>query len=396
MPFARTLWQPSIFVLLLTIAACGGTPTAEPAEPAEAEGAAQAPADVPATAGDAGGEDNPYAEVFAELEGLTGQERRDRLVELAEAEGATVNAYGANSDLPELGETFEQEFGIPVEVYRAQANQVLQRVLQEAEAGQLEADLIDNNGFEMAVTAREGLTVDYEGPVEDLLREGTDWDGWTANRFTLTNPVWNTEVLTEGPPEEFADMADERFSGKLLVEPRAFDWYMTLSTWFQENRDMTAEEFDEMFRSVVRNATLLSGNTSHVNFLASGEFGISAGTYNHLIDEAIASGAPLERLPPVGPVISRPNGMALSVATDAPASTLLFFEWILTDAQPLLLAEHRLPALEEGIDTGQVLEGIDELVTIDIERLVDEGLEWEERYQELLREAAGTVEDPQG
>ena len=379
--------------LLLALIACGGTPTSDPTEAAgQAEETAESTATAAAAAAAA---ENPYAALFTELEGLTGQERRDRLVELAEEEGATVQAYGANSDLPDLAQTFTDEYGIPVEVYRAQANQVLQRVLQEAEAGQLAADLIDNNGFEMAVTAREGLTVDYQGPIEAQLREGTNWDGWTANRFTLVSPVWNTEVLTEGPPAEFADMADERFSGKLLVEPRAFDWYMTLSTWFQEN-GMTEEQFDEMFRSIVRNSTLLSGNTSHVNFLASGEYGISAGTYHHLVDDAIAAGAPLARLPAVEPVVARPNGMALARTTDSPASTLLFFEWLLTDAQPLLVEDYRLPALEQGLETERVLEGIEELVTIDIDRLVDEGLEWEQRYQELLREAAGTVEDPAG
>src|SRR5680860_1457762 len=114
--------------LLLALIACGGTPTSDPTEAAgQAEETAESTATAAAAAAAA---ENPYAALFTELEGLTGQERRDRLVELAEEEGATVQAYGANSDLPDLAQTFTDEYGIPVEVYRAQANQVLQRVLQ--------------------------------------------------------------------------------------------------------------------------------------------------------------------------------------------------------------------------------------------------------------------------
>lgn len=365
--------------LALAVAGCGGAPPTSQQS--------QATPDVQAV------EENPYEAVLAELEGLTGEERRQRLVELAQEEEATLNAYGSNTDLADLAEVFSEEYGIPVEVYRARSEQVLQRVLQEAEAGEPRADLLDNNGFEMAVIAREGLTVDYEGPVEEELREDTDWEGWTANRFTLTSPVWNTEVLTEGPPAQFADMADPRFAGTLLLEPTAFDWYMTLSTWFQD-KGMTEEEFQEMFLGIVRNATVLEGNTNHAQFLASGEYGISAGTYNHLVDDAVAAGAPLARLPAVGPIVARPNGMGLARTTDSPASTLLFFEWLLTDAQPVFVEDYRVPALE-GIES-DLLEGIDDLVTIDIDRLLDEGTQWQDRYEELLREAAGTAEAPEG
>jgi len=362
------------------VVGCAGTP------PTSDQAASAAPE---AVAEDA----NPYEPVHAELEGLEGEQRRERLVELALEEDPNLSAYGSNTDLPELAATFSEEFGIPVEVYRARNPDVLRRVLEEAEAGDLRADLIDNSGYEMGVIASEGLTVDYQGPVEDQLREGTDWDGWTANRFTVTSPIWNTEALTDGPPTEFADMADPRFSGELLVEPSAFDWYMTLSSWFQDN-GMTEAEFDEMFASIVGNATVLEGNTNHIQFLASGEYGISAGTFNHLADEAIASGAPLARLPAVGPIIARPNGMGLTAETEYPASTLLLFEWLLIDAQPALVEEYRLPALD-GIETN-LLEGIDELITIDVDRLVAEGAEWQERYEQILLEAAGTAEAPEG
>ncbi len=64
-------------------AACGGSPTAEP----------------PAAGGsDAAAEQDPFADIFAELQGLEGEERTANLAELAEAEGA-LNIYTSNTDL---------------------------------------------------------------------------------------------------------------------------------------------------------------------------------------------------------------------------------------------------------------------------------------------------------
>ena len=399
-----------IVALLLLAAGCGGTPSAEspvdgaaseqPAavgetamgetavgETAMAETTETPTTDSPAEAA------GPYGAVYAELEGLEDQARRDRLVELAQSEEATVYTYTSNTDMEDLAQAFTEQYGIPVEVYRARTDQVLQRALQEAEAGRLQADIIDIPGFEVGVAAREGLTVDYDGPVEADLREGSDWDGWTANRFTLISPVWNTDVLTEGPPADFADMANPRFAGMLILEPRLHDWYMTLSTWFQDN-GMTQAEFDEMFLDIVRNSTLVEGNTNQVQFLAAGEFGLSAGTYVHLIDDAISAGAPLERVPVLGPMVMRPTGSGLVANTDNPASTLLLFEWMLTDAQPTFVEDYRVPALL-GIEGDPLEEGADP-VTIDINRLIEEGDQWEQRYEEILREAAGTAAVPAG
>lgn len=83
-------------------AACGGSPTAEP----------------PAAGGsDAAAEQDPFADIFAELEGLEGEERT---AELAEAEGA-LNIYTSNTDLAEFSDAFADTYEIEVSVYRAQS-----------------------------------------------------------------------------------------------------------------------------------------------------------------------------------------------------------------------------------------------------------------------------------
>ena len=75
---------------------------------------------------------------------LTTGPRRDRLVELAAEEGNTLSIYTSlNADIADIVvPAFEEEFGIDVELYRADSETVLQRILQESEASFAGADIV--------------------------------------------------------------------------------------------------------------------------------------------------------------------------------------------------------------------------------------------------------------
>src|SRR5918996_1099407 len=81
----------------------------------------------------------------------TGTERRDRLVELAAEEGNTLSIYTSmNADIADIVvPQFEQEFGIDVELYRADSETILQRTLQAASANFAGADIVETNATEM-------------------------------------------------------------------------------------------------------------------------------------------------------------------------------------------------------------------------------------------------------
>ena len=383
---AKRLFRHLAVALLLFAVACGGTPTQETAAPPEggdgggtpAEGGA--PGTEPAATAAAG--DCAYDEVFAAVEGLEGQERIDTLVAMAEEEGE-LNVYTSNTDLADQAEIFTDTYGIDVSLYRAQGNQVLQRVLQEAEAGFAGADVFEGGGEEMVAASAEGLFEEYDGPAKEGLVEGAMQDGWVGTRFNVFTVSWNTD-LVEDPPTSYQDLADPRFAGLIMIEPRAFEWYMTLSDYFVNEEGMTQEEVDELFSQIAANATQITGNTAHANFLAAGEYGLSTSVYSHLVDELVASGAPVARIPVVEPVVTRPNGIGLMCTATHPAGALLFFEWVLTDAQELMLEDFRVPA-RESVQQGD-LQGLTTL-TVDMERVLNERPEWEERYGEILRNA---------
>ena len=139
---SRTLARAALAAgTVLVLAACGGSPTSPSAGSGDSEDSGPTKAE----------------ELYEEVGGLSGQERRDRLVELA-AEEDGLNLYTSmNADiLDAVSEAFSDEFDIDVSVYRAGSETVLQRILQEQDAGFPGNDVVETNGSELGALQTGG------------------------------------------------------------------------------------------------------------------------------------------------------------------------------------------------------------------------------------------------
>src|SRR5680860_1404179 len=127
-------------LLMVVLIACGGAAPDVPADSTATAGAATEPPDADAAAsdGDAPGGAG-LAEVYAELEGLQGEEREARLVELAQQEEGPLSLYTAMNldNFRPLADDFTSMHGVDVDIYRAGADAVSQRFTQEVMAGVL-------------------------------------------------------------------------------------------------------------------------------------------------------------------------------------------------------------------------------------------------------------------
>src|SRR5437588_12963704 len=85
---------------------------------------------------------------------------------LASAEDKTVVLYTslAPTESGPLGQAFEKKSGIKVEIWRALSEKVVQRALTEARARRNAVDVIETNGPEMEMLAREGLFEELKSP----------------------------------------------------------------------------------------------------------------------------------------------------------------------------------------------------------------------------------------
>lgn len=313
---------------------------------------------------------------LAELEGTLSPE----LVERAEAEGK-LSIYTSNSDLEDLALAFEDAYDVDVDVYRANSETVLARLLQESEADRGGVDLVESHVGEMELLAAEGLLVPYDSGVTDSLRAGAAYPSWTATRFNGFVMAWNTDRTgAGGPPSSWEDLAEDRWRGEVAFEIGDFDWYVTLWHHFVDE-GRTPEEADALFEAMTDGARAVDGHTQLAELLGAGELTVAATAFNHSVDDQIEAGAPVRWRPAVEPVVIKAAGIGVLKDAPHPAAAALFYEWSLTEGQALLVEDHRIPAVVGGEDPLADVE----VIEVDPALLAEEGEKWSRRYQELLR-----------
>lgn len=369
----RHVLLATLAAVLLVLAACGGPPTAE-------EGGTAAEGGTEAAAGDSAAVDK----VLAEVEGLSGQERIDKLAKLAAEEGEDLALYTSmtNDLVDAVSEGFEDEFDIGVSVYRASSETVLQRLIEENSAGFAGADIVETNGPELFALTEEDVLAPYDAAARENLVEGSSYDTWTATRFNNFIISWNTQAVPEGEhPKTWEDLADPKWDGRMGVELSDVDWYKTLYEYWVNDVGKSEEEVDQLFRDIVGGAVAVSGHSVSGELLAAGEFDVFASNYSYLVEELVREDAPVAWEPPVEPIISRPNGVALMKTAPHPATAMLFIEWLLSDGQEVLREFGLDPARQDLITSGEA-----EVIFVDLESLQQNLQEWTDRYEQLLRD----------
>jgi iron(III) transport system substrate-binding protein len=352
----------------------------------------------PTTDGDGGGSGrlvdvtNSLNEMYAELEGLDPDARRERLIELAAEEGGSVDAYGSTNldDIFPMLDEFTDATDVEVNYYRASSTDVLERVLQEADAEFPGADVVFTNGPELTVIDREGLLAPLDSPVTDDIDEQGVFDTWAWLYLNTFVGSWNTDRVQD-PPATWEDLL--AYGDGLAVEVGDFDWFATLvKSYFVEEQGMSEEEAVDLFRQAVDGAALVDGHTLMAELLAAGEYDVASSTYLHRILQLKKDDAPVEWEGGPTPIIIRPNGISIHKYADEPASALLFLEFMLTDAQQLLLEIDRQPA-SAGVSGGGIPAGAETMI-VDLPALLEEREKWEGLWDEIVEGSEGqTYED---
>ncbi|HET9672536.1 MAG TPA: ABC transporter substrate-binding protein [Actinomycetota bacterium] len=326
-------------------------------------------------------------EIYTELEGLDAEARRERLIELADEEGGSVDAYGSTNldDIFPMIDAFEDETGIDVNYYRASSSDILERVLQEADADFPGADLVFTNGPELTVIDREGLLAPLESPTTEEIDDQGVFDTWAWLYLNTFVGSWNTDRVQQ-PPATWEELLAH--GDGLAVEVGDFDWFATLvKNYFVAEQGMTEEEAIDLFREAADGAALVDGHTLMAELLAAGEYDVASSTYLHRILQLKKDDAPVEWEGGPQPIIIRPNGIGIHRYADEPASALLFLEFMLTDAQSLLLEIDRQPA-SAGVSGGGIPTGAETMV-VDLAALLEERDKWEGLWDEIIEGSEG-------
>ncbi len=322
--------------------------------------------------------------VYEKIQKLSGDEREKELVKEAEDEGGQLDLYTSmTSDVADaVTEAFSDKYDIDVNLYRASSETVLQRILQEAGANFAGNDVVETDALEMYDLNKEKLLADYEGEGRDKVADDGRFDGWTADRYNLFAPSWNTKLVKKGQePTSWEDLADPKWDGKLAMELSDYDWYLTLREYWIKN-GKSEDEADKLFADMANGAKVVKGHTVMGELLSAGQFALASSNYSYLVQQVADKGAPVAYKPFVDPVIVRPNGFGLMKTAKHPATAMLFADWLLGDGQKTLVDQGLTPTVPpEG--TKNVLDGL-ETVDVDVKTLGEDEQKWSDAYDKLV------------
>ena len=324
--------------------------------------------------------------VYDEIAALPKDQQRAKAVELAKPEGTLSLYTSMTQDLAKpIIEKFQRQFGITVNLFRANSETIVQRTLQESQANRPGADAVESDFAEMSALAGENLFADHRGAALDRVKDGR-FAHWTADRLNLFLPAWNTTEIRPGDePRSWEDLADPKYRGKITVELSDSDWYANVTNYWLAHRK-TQAQVDELWRGIVANAKAAKGHLVMMQLLGAGQTAIDAMNYTYITQQAASAGAPvayrlLDGTNPV-PAFPRPNGVGMLAAAQHPAAAWLFYDWMLTEGQQVLVDQHLTPSTEVPGDNS--LTGLN-IVGFDTASLVRDGKAWDDRYDAALR-----------
>jgi iron(III) transport system substrate-binding protein len=366
-------WVAVVSALTLTATACGGGAT-DVGTKANAQGPSAAASASPT---------GPLAQIQA----MPKDQQRAKALELAKSEGSLALYTSLTEDVANaVKKAFTEQTGVQVNLFRANGETVVQRIVQEAQANKLGADAVETDFFAMAPLSQEGLLEKFNGASLDTVKDAGRFDDWTATRFNIFLPAWNTNLIKPGEePKSWEDLADPRFKGKITLEIGDSDWYESVTHYWLEN-GKTQAEVDELWKKIVANSKAAKGHTTMMELLGAGQTAIDGMNYTYITQRAKEKGAPVafklaDGTNPI-PAFPRPNGVAMFKDAKHPAAAWLFYDWMLTDGQKVLVSLHLTPATKVPGDTS--LDGIT-LADFDVKTLATDAATWDKKYDALLR-----------
>jgi iron(III) transport system substrate-binding protein len=151
------------------------------------------------------------------------------LLEAAKREGEVV--FYASMNLAEahiMVAEFEKRYPfIKVKLNRAGSEKLLTRILTEARAKRISADVIQTVEFSMHILKRSGVLARYISPGDALYPNNFKEEGfWTTVYYNPYVAAYNTRLVAlPMMPKTYADLLDPKWKGKMMMEGTKADWF---------------------------------------------------------------------------------------------------------------------------------------------------------------------------
>jgi iron(III) transport system substrate-binding protein len=273
----------------------------------------------------------------AEVALMQGPNRQQALIDGAKKEGE-LTIYIVHPAMNKIAALFTKKYGIKVNVWRASSENVLQRLVTEARAGRAELDFVQNNAPEMEATHREKLLQQVNSPylaevIPQAIPSHKEWIGYSVDEYVQ---AYNTnKIKKEDLPKTYQDLLDPKWKGMLGIEQGDYGWFAAVL------QQLGQEKGIKLFKDIIaaNDISVRKGHTLMGQMVASGEVPMALTLYSYNPDQMKDKGAPVERFT-IGQPIAQFQTMAVMNKAPHPNAAVLFYDFMLTDAQQVLIDEH--------------------------------------------------------
>ncbi len=321
---------------------------------------------------------------LAAIADYSGADRSARILAGAKKEGV-VNVYTSQTvdDLAALTAAFQSKYGVRLNAWRGSAENILQRMVVEARGGRFEVDAIETGSATMESLQREQLLQPVNSPaLADLKAEAIrPHHAWVGTRYNVLVAAYNTGAVNKADlPKSFEDLAQPKWKGRLGTEAESSDWFGALIDALGEQRTLG------LFRKIVatNGLSVRKGHTLLANLVVSGEVPLAIPTYLYKVAQLKSGGAPIDwfGLPPV---VARFEGVGVARRTSHPYAAMLYFDFMLTDAQAILAKRHFSPASAKvPVSPEDALPAGTPLIFLDPVNALDQRQKWSKTYHDII------------
>jgi iron(III) transport system substrate-binding protein len=313
-----------------------------------------------------------------ELAAYEGADRQQRLVEGAKREKElTFYSSIPPEDISALVSAFDKKYGVKVKVWRADSEGFLQRILSEARARRFEVDVMAGSSSALEPLYRENLLAEVKSPyLADIIPQAiAPHRHWVAVHLSLFVQAYNTSLVAKDSlPIAYADLLRPQWKGKLGIEAEDFDWFAEVVKGLGEERGL------RLFRNITaaNGISVRKGHSLLNNLVAAGEVPLALTGYGFLAEQSKRKGAPLDWFV-IAPAIARATAEGLARNAPRPHAALLFYDFLVSDAQPIL-------ASRQFLTVSRNIEPVykDPVKLIDSAEMLDQARKWQDLFQKTI------------
>ncbi|HUK40982.1 MAG TPA: extracellular solute-binding protein [Candidatus Acidoferrales bacterium] len=253
----------------------------------------------------------------------------DAIVAGAKREGQVV--FYASMEVPSqqrLTAAFEKKYPfIKVAATRIGSERMATRLIAEAQARKVQADVVNQSAFDFYGVLQKGLFDGYLSPERAAFpADYRDDKGlWIINAVTLNVIAYNKKMVPAADvPKTFWDLTEPRWKGQLLMDENESKWMGGMIHYYGEAKAM------ELMRKLAgQEIQFRTGHSLLHTLLAAGERPIVVVAFANGVDRMKKESAPIEWVT-AEPVIGLTFGLGLAKSAPHPNAARLLIDFILS------------------------------------------------------------------